>query len=216
MPDGINRDMASPRPDFSAELGVTNNRVGTLERAVTQLGAEQQQLGLRLSNEISQVSASLTGELKSITASLAERSKIPWPALGVMLSGVIALGTLVWYPVKDNQNKLETAVQRLAEVSVGKADLEYRLTVSGQRRDDFQRMSEQRDKDLQVNMEQLRERIVPRGEHEEKWRAAEQRFIDTQRQIDDVKRAFGDTFSLRDALQQMQKRIDSLEMKRPG
>jgi hypothetical protein len=72
-------DMPNREIDFSAELGVTNNRVGTLERAVTQLSADQQQLGLRLSNEISQVATSLTGELKSITGTLADRSKIPWP-----------------------------------------------------------------------------------------------------------------------------------------
>jgi hypothetical protein len=38
--------------------------------------------------------------------------------------------------------------------------------------------------------------------------------VNLQRQIDDQNKKFGDTFSLRDALQQMQRRIDQLETMR--
>lgn len=206
MPNGASRD-----DRFQTSLDVTNNRVSTLETSVRDLASSQAQLGIRLSAEINAVSNALSAELKGLAGQFADRSKIPWPALGVMLAFITTVGGLVWYPVKDRQDALQTAVLKLAENAVSRNDFEYRLRLSGERRDDFQRMAEVRDKDMEAKVEQLRDRIVPRGEHEEKWRGSDQRFADVQRQVDDVKRAFGDTFSLRDALQQMQRRIDALE-----
>jgi hypothetical protein len=136
--------------------------------------------------------------------------------LAVMLGFITTIGGLVWYPVQSNQQRIEAAILRMSDVAVTKPELDLRLLATGQRRDDFQRTSEQRDNEANAKIEQLRDKIVPRGEHEEKWRSADQRFVDIQRQVDDQKRAFGDTFSLRDALQQIQRRLDSVEMKRTG
>ncbi len=209
MANGQSRD-----DRFQTSLDVTNNRVSTLETSVRDLASSQAQLGIRLSAEISAVSNALSAKLESLTGQFADRSKIPWPALGVMLAFITTVGGLVWYPVKDRQDALQAAVLKIADSAVSKSDLEYRLSVSGQRRDDFQRQSEYRDKELDRQVEQIRDRIVPRSEHEEKWRGSDQRFSDLQRQVDDVKRAFGETFSLRDALQIMQRRIDALEGQR--
>ncbi|KAB7788073.1 hypothetical protein [Methylorubrum populi] len=222
VPNGATRD-----DRFQNSLDVTNNRVSTLEKSVGELASSQERLGLRLSSEITNVATSLSGEIRTLAGQFADRSKIPWPALGVMLAFITTIGGLVWYPVKDKQDKVDAAIQRLADTTadklekvadnaVTKSDLEYRLTVSGARRDEFQRQSEARDTKLENVVEQIRDKIVPRGEHEEKWRGNDQRFVDMQRQIDEQKRAFGDTFSLRDALQQMQKRIDALETVKVG
>ncbi|WP_284317324.1 hypothetical protein, partial [Methylobacterium gnaphalii] len=135
----------------------------------------------------------------------------PWGAIGVMQVGVIALGGVLYWPIRENQSDFKDALRELKTTMISRSDVDYKFSVTGQRRDDFQRMSEQRDKEMDGKIEQIRDRIVPRSEQEEKWRGNEQRFNDMQRQVDDQKRAFGDTFSLRDALQQMQKRIDTLE-----
>lgn len=76
---------------------------------------------------------------------------------------------------------------------------------------------------------QLKEDLVPRGEHTEKWRANDNRFDDQSRQlvavqnllteqikgesasIDDLKHQFGATYGLRDILADIQKRMDRLE-----
>ena len=201
---------------FQTSLDVTNNRVSTLETSVRDLASSQAQLGIRLSAEINAVSNSLSAELKGLAGQFADRSKIPWPALGVMLAFITTVGGLVWYPVKDNQDRLQAVVLRIAENSVSKSDMEYRLTVSGQRRDDFQRQSEMRDRELDAKAEQIRDRIVPRSEHDEKWRSNDQRFVNVQRQMDEQKRAFDGVFSIRDGMQMMQKRLDAIEMMRQG
>ena len=52
---------------------------------------------------------------------------------------------------------------------------------------------------------------MPRGEHEEKWRSQLARDTDFQRQIDELRRSFGDTYSLKDALRAIQERLDRIE-----
>lgn len=53
--------------------------------------------------------------------------------------------------------------------------------------------------------------IVPRGEHEERWRAQDQAIAGQQRQIDEIRQDLGSTYSLKDALTHMQSDIDKLK-----
>lgn len=204
--------MPNTHSDIHNDLGVTNQRVSTLERAVQQLAHDQQQLGLRLSTEIGQVSSMLGAKLEGLNTSLAERSKIPWPALGVMLAFITTIGGLVWYPVKDRQDRVDTVLAKLAEVSVSKSDLEYRFLVSGQHRDELQRVNEERDRDFRTELKDLRTAIVPRGEHEEKWTSSGQRFSDIQRQVDALRSDVNTIYSPRDAISRLYTRLDALEM----
>ena len=64
---------------------------------------------------------------------------------------------------------------------------------------------------LSVDLNKVAEKVVPRPEMDEKWRSTDVRFADLQRQIDKQERAFGDTYSLKDVLQRMQRRQDELE-----
>jgi len=41
--------------------------------------------------------------------------------------------------------------------------------------------------------------VVPRDENEERWRSIDNRAADLRRQLGDLKKTFGGTFSLRDA-----------------
>lgn len=53
--------------------------------------------------------------------------------------------------------------------------------------------------------------IVPRGEHEERWRAQDQALAGEQREIDEIRQDLGSTYSLKDALTHMQTDIDKLK-----
>lgn len=200
-----------PTQQWQNDLGVTNQRVHTLERAVQQLANDQQQMGTRLSAEIGNVATQMSAELKGLNLSLAERSKIPWPALGVMLAFITTIGGLVWYPVKDRQDRIDGVLAKLSEVTVTKPELEYRFTISGQRRDELQRVTEERMRENREEIKNIRTSIVPRGEHEEKWTSSTQRFSDLQRQLDAVQRDISGIYSPRDALTRLYNRLDALE-----
>lgn len=53
--------------------------------------------------------------------------------------------------------------------------------------------------------------IVPRGEHEGHWANTDAAIANLQKQIDQQRQDFGSTYSLRDALADMQRRLDKLE-----
>lgn len=53
--------------------------------------------------------------------------------------------------------------------------------------------------------------IVPRGEHERVWQGIDNKNLDLQRQLDELKQAFGGTYNLRDFVQRMADRQDKLE-----
>ncbi len=60
-------------------------------------------------------------------------------------------------------------------------------------------------------LKELRNMIVPRGEHEQRWANQATQTANLQRQIDDMAKAYGSTYSLRDAIGDMGKRLHRLE-----
>ncbi|MFB0490081.1 hypothetical protein ABIE45_002667 [Methylobacterium sp. OAE515] len=46
------------------------------------------------------------------------------------------------------------------------------------------------------------------------WRASDERSMDEQHQVDDVRRVLGDTLRLRGGLRQIRKRVDALDVHR--
>jgi hypothetical protein len=193
------------------DLAVTNQRVNTLERSVRDLSEDLNRTSRDLSTQIGNVATNLMAELKGVTGQLSERSKIPWQALGVMLTFVTVIGGLVYWPIKDSQARLETQLLRIAEGAVSQKEFNERWATGAARRDDWQRASEDRSRDNRNLIEKLRDAVVPRSEHEEKWRGADNKFADLQRQLDKQEKAFGDTYSLKDVLARMQRRQDELE-----
>lgn len=57
----------------------------------------------------------------------------------------------------------------------------------------------------------INSQIVPRGEHQGHWDITAAEITNLQKQIDQQRSDFGSTYSLRDALADMQKRLDKLE-----
>jgi hypothetical protein len=199
-----------------------------------------------IEGQVTDLKSSLSSQISAISAKMDERSKPQWQllvsAIGVMMTILVALGALIYLPIKNDQAKTEFEINKLREQTVSRieyntrqdtvlsavekltkaneqlrdttmsrVEIDQRLTTAGQRRDDFQRNTDVRLDRLQKDIETQTTGMVPRGEHERVWRSYDQRDADLQRQLDEVKKSYDNVFSLRDALQTMQKRIDSLE-----
>jgi len=154
---------------------------------------------------------SLSQQIANLSTKLDERAKIPWPALGVMLSFLTVVGGLVWYPVKAELDRHGRVVEKMQDELITSKEVEYRLGTSGQRRDDWQRSAEDRMRRNEARIDDVTKLIVPRGEHEEKWRSNDRQFTDTQRQLDEIKKAYSDLYSPRDALTNLQRRLEDVE-----
>ena len=166
-------------------LGALNQRVLGLEQAFRGIG-----------DQITSLSSKIDNSITAINGRFEERNKTPWPALSVAVSVLVIIGGILYWPIKDSQGRIEAAISQqqviignLGEKFVTIRELDAR---SARARIDTDRMA--------ADLRKLDDASVPRVEH-----AA------LQRQVDDIKKAFGDTFSLRDALQQLQRRIDQLE-----
>lgn len=64
------------------------------------------------------------------------------------------------------------------------------------------------------DIRQINDNIVSRGEHLQHWVKTDADIANLQKQIDQARSEFGSTYSLRDALADMQKRLDKLEDRR--
>lgn len=53
--------------------------------------------------------------------------------------------------------------------------------------------------------------VVPRGEHQERWRSEQEARAAIQRQVDEVKQAMGGIYGARDVIQDLQRRLDRVE-----
>ncbi len=153
--------------------------------------------------------AGLSSQISGLSQQIAASGKTNWSVIigfgGIALSFMVAIGGMAYWPIREAQadmklliGKQADAIASLGERFVSIRELDAR---SGRTRQDIDRLNTDLNT-LDVNAR----------------RAMEQVDANLQRQIDDQKKQFGDTFSLRDALLQMQRRIDVLEGRplRPG
>jgi hypothetical protein len=199
-----------------------------------------------IEGQVTDLKSSLSSQISAISAKMDERSKPQWQllvsAIGVMMTILVALGALIYLPIKNDQAKTEFEINKLREQTVSRTEyttrqdtilsaveriakgteqlrdstmsrneIDQRFLTYGQRRDDFQKNTDARLERLQHDIDLGNAGLVPRGEHERVWKGYDDRDKDLQRQLDEVKKSYENVFSLRDALQAMQKRIDSLE-----
>lgn len=166
--------------------------IGALEARVTVL-----------SEEIHNVRQSIT----SLHAKFDQGRATPW---GAVTAGLAALGLIgavvVWAfgayttQINSNQQAMMGSIEKLANVVVPRAELEDRRAISNQRIDRMDR-----------DIEKLEMAQVSRGEMQEHWRAQETGDLQIQKQIDDIRATFGSSYSLKDALSEIQARIERLE-----
>lgn len=173
--------------------------IGALQQRVYGLESSQRNLADGLSNLASRVETLFAG----LATKIEDRSRPQYPlliSLGLLgLAVVSSVGWLAYAPIRENQTDLKAALVEMTK-AVGE-----RVSI---------RELEGRSVRTQADMARLNSDI--NNQEVALRRELEQAATNLQRQIDDQKKAFGDTFSLRDALLQMQRRIDQLEAVRRG
>lgn len=117
---------------------------------------------------------------------------------------LVSVGSLSISPISDGVKETRSEIKEIKHSTLDKADqLErFRQIEIGVQR-------------LDAATRQLQDQIVPRGEHAEKWRSSDSTFVSLQRQIEEINKKFGDTYSMRDALNDLIKRIERQEQKNP-
>lgn len=149
----------------------------------------------------------VNANLAALSNELRSAGKTHWPvifaALSVVITILAGLGFLSLQPIKDNTARLETALARLAETTVSQNEMEWRTA----------RGTEDRARS-DAMLKEIRSAQVPREELDRVWSSYDQRFIDQQRQLDDVKQAQGSVYGQRDILLDLRERIDRMERQR--
>ncbi len=148
----------------------------------------------------------IEGSIKQLTDQLSGNSRTQWPviwsAIGVSFGVLAAVGALAYRPVLSNQDRLETAMVRLADSAVTQKEMEWR-TARGQE----DRLRTER------GIAEVRDAQVPRAELDRTFAAYDQRFSDIQRQIDEANNRFGNTYTLGDYIKRITERLDMLEQR---
>jgi SMC interacting uncharacterized protein involved in chromosome segregation len=135
--------------------------------------------------------ANISGQISGLVNTINERSKTPWAtiisAMGVTLAVVVYGGGLAKEPIDDAITRLEQEVARI----VPRGEHEQIWTSHNAQILAANHEREQMRADMQRQLDQLR--------------------TDTLRQVDELKAQAGSTYSLRDYIQRLTERIDTLE-----
>jgi len=107
-------------------------------------------------------------------------------------------------PMVSRQDKIETKIEWFTKDN--RADF-----LSIHEHQEFKQRVDKTLDAMSLELIRLREGQVTRGEHLQKWASDAGVIVNIQRQIDDIKRDFGQTYSLKDALSEMQKRLERVE-----
>lgn len=161
----------------------------------TDLGALEQRV-YGLEKAVGDISSMIAG----LSSKIDERSRTSWPTLAAFASVLVlvmgALGALATKPMESSLNDIKSSLPLFvtrAEATVARTQIERELAR------------------LNMALEKADSAIVPRGEHQEKWRGNDQALGNIQRQVDEIRRDYGQTYSLRDAFAQMQRKVDDME-----
>jgi hypothetical protein len=204
-----------PAEARETEIGILYERVGTIERALRGFESDVDKRFTQIASDVdkrfSELNSSLTSQINSVGVKLDERAKIPWPALGVMLSFLALLGGMAYLPIMQTQARLNDDIQHLGASYLPKdvyADRHEALRASLTDRIIAQ---EERLSRIAGLLEDIRKTIVPRVEHEKDWTAQHDREAALARQIEDLKRIYSDIYSPKDEIKRLEQQVDELE-----
>lgn len=172
------------------DAGVLEQRVYHIEKAVqdqaTATASQLQQLAASVSQQISQVQSSTAQQIQALTTQignlgtkLEERAKIPWPALAVMLSFLVVVGGLVWYPISEN----------LRDTKLNLVALDKEVSANYITRAEYvartEALTKLRDVQSQLFMERLQMHAATQKDYETRLH---ERLLDLEKQFRDFKR----------------------------
>ena len=131
--------------------------------------------------------------------------------MGVVATIIGGFVALIYGPMKEGQSRIETAIEKMGENHVTKDAFATSIMTAKDRRDDAQRVTEDRFKRIEADVDKLQSSIVPRGEHDQKWVAQSARDAELQRQLDDARNRLESIYTPKDQLSTLQRHVEELE-----
>lgn len=194
--------------------------------------------------ELSTVSKDLSKQIEDLAGELRKNREINWQPYGILLSVLVVIGGLVYWPIdKEQQNQRENFNSLVTTIaSNNKAMSDQILSLTAVMRTEFVSQKEyntartwaegERNR-VNIELRDLRDNIVPRGEHDQQWKTEAERITnvqetarnnfnnlmgqvvqirsDFQRQIDELKTAQGAVYGSRDVILAQGSKIEYLE-----
>jgi uncharacterized protein YifE (UPF0438 family) len=185
---------------LTAQLG---ERVTNPNRRQSDLENEMRCGFKQIESSMSAMSSEMRSSVAALSTNMAERNKAQWQALGVALTFCTISGGLAYGPINAATTDLKSAVGTISEKMVTQKEMEWRT----------QRGAEDRQRSDSM-IKELREEQVPRKELDRVWTAYDQRIVDQQRQLDELKQAQGAIYGARDVIMDMRERLDRVERQR--
>lgn len=193
--------------DAEARYAQLEERVQNQGRDLARSQAEVQ----RAFADIREAVASLGAELRNNAVEFKNSQRPQWAAVGVALSFAAMVGALAYWPVREAQADLKSQFGELRREALSvDAFKDYKATTENFRlvaRQDYEARFARIDAEIRA----FNAAIVPRGEHEGHWRTIATQITDLQRQIDATGKLYGDAYSLRDFVKDLQARLDRIE-----
>jgi hypothetical protein len=66
---------------------------------------------VELANQMARDRAHSDAQFSALHTTISERSKIRWPALGFMLSEIVVIGGMAYWPIRENQSELKEGMK---------------------------------------------------------------------------------------------------------
>lgn len=191
----------------------SDERFAALDERVTNLRSSFQSLDHATQAGFSRIDA----KLAEMSAAFSAGQRTPWaqiwPAAAVGVSVLVALGWLVYSPIKDSQTKLESSLTKLSDIMSDSIKDGPNVYVTRRENEPLrQRSAEDRTNTLQA-ITDLRQSSLPRAEWMLRNNTVDAALADKQREIDQLRQDFGGTYSLRDALVDFKNRLERIELK---
>ncbi|TIW11307.1 MAG: hypothetical protein E5V66_14175 [Mesorhizobium sp.] len=196
----------------TAQLG---ERVTNMGRRINDVEVEMRSGFNQVNNSLNASTNETRQAISALSNNLAERNKTQWPviflAIGVASSVLGYFVTQALTPIRDANLDMKAAIietqksiQALAQNTVSRQEMDWRS----------QRGAEDRLR-MEAAVTDIRSGLVPRAELERVWQAYDQRFLDQQRQIDDLKTTSASTYNARDVILDMKRELEELRRKQP-
>jgi polyhydroxyalkanoate synthesis regulator phasin len=156
-------------PDpLTAQLG---ERVTNLGRRQSDLEAEMRSGFKQMESGLTSLGNEMRAAVAGLASNIAERNRVQWPAIGVMVSFCAIVGGVVAYPVNSSIARLDSTLSVLSDKMVTRGEIDWRTA----------RAAEDRQR-LETTLAGIRADLVPRAE-------LSQRFDDLKDRIDRLEKA---------------------------
>lgn len=190
-----------------ADTGILRERVYNLERNVLNTQGELHEIRAvmatgedvrQLQTNISAIASEMKAAISSISSEMRQSGKPQWQAISVVLTFCLAIGALVYWPIREKQSDQHDRI-----ASIERSFVPERV---------HQREWQARDeaiKDLRLRTEKNQEALVRTDVFSQATQIL-------QRQVDEIRRDVGGVVTTRDALQRQELRTDKLEAELRG